>query len=150
MSDVEHFWWLKEIQTPCTINSASSFVHLYHEEKTQELSLNYNFMITQSLRQHLNMHYGEIWSADRAETTLRTQWVTSACSALETIQKFSWCTVVSLRLLGRFNRGGCHTRGRWLDALRMQNIADWPHMIITCSELSWFALRTPPPPPPPV
>ena len=91
------------------------------------------------LPQDLNMRWDEIWSADRVGTTLRTrgwhqhaapwrrsrgspdaQWFHSGC----------WTDT---------NRGGRHIWGCWLDAARMRNTSDWPHTIITWSELSRFA-----------
>lgn len=55
--------------------------------------------------------------------------VTSACSALETIQRLSRCTLVSFMMPGGPSRGGCHIRGSlaghiedakhsWLDLIR--------------------------------
>lgn len=79
----------------------------------------------------------EIWSADRVETTLRSRgwhqhaelWIWSRGSP--DAQWFhSWCWTDSTGEV-------VISEVSWLDTLRMQNTADWPHMIITCPKLSW-------------
>lgn len=133
---------IKKCQIPA--HSTVLLLHLNSYSRTgQELLYYYNFKLTPSPNippEDLNMHQGEIWSADRVETTLRTRgWHQHAA-------------------LWRRSRGspdaqwfhsGCwtdSTRGGRVSHLRLvagQLTADWPHMTITCSESGWFSAWRP-------
>lgn len=61
--------------------------------------------------------------------------LTSSSGALETIQRSSRCTLVLFRLHW-FSRECVTSEVRWLDTVRLQNTADWPHTIASWSKLT--------------
>lgn len=116
---------IKKCQIPA--HSTVLLLHLNSYSRTgQELLYYYNFKLTPSPNippEDLNMHQGEIWSADRVETTLRTRgwhqhaalWRRSRGSP--DAQWFhSGCWTDST------GEGGCRIWGWWLDSSQLTDL----------------------------